>query len=127
MKSIKNFINESNSDENIFEGFFGDLKDIMKDVKDGINAIKESKEIVTQIFSGENLNKIADSIKTELQNLGETKENKEVLRKVFIKILLPEFENGYEKSKYVKNYYSLDKWREMATEKIDDIFIKKYK
>ena len=125
MKSINNFINESTSNENVFEGFFGDLKDIMKDVKDGINAIKESKEIVAQIFSGENLNKIANSIKTELQNLGETKENKEVLRKVLIKILLPEFEKGYEKSKYVKNYYSLDKWREMASEKIDDIFIKK--
>ena len=124
MKSINNFINESSSDENIFEGFFGELKDIMKN---GVNAIKESKEIVTQIFSGENLNKIADSIKAELQNLGETKENKEVLRKVFIKILLPEFEKGYEKSKYVKNCYSLDEWRKMATEKIDDIFIKKYK
>lgn len=125
MKSINDFIKESNSDEKLFEGFFGGLKDIMKDVKDGINAIKESKEIITQIFSGEKLNKIADSIKTELQNLGETKENKEVLRKVLIKILLPEFEQGYEKSKYVKNYYSLDEWRKMATKRIDDFFIKK--
>jgi len=125
MKDINRFINESSSDEKLFEGFFGGLKDIMKDVKDGINAIKESKEIVTQIFSGENLNKIANSIKTELQNLGETKENKEVLRKVLIKILLPEFERGYERSKYVKNYYSLDKWREMASKRIDDFFIKK--
>ena len=122
MKDINRFINESSSDENIFEGFFGELKDIMKN---GVNAIKESKEIVTQIFSGENLNKIADSIKTELQNLGETKENKEVLRKVLIKILLPEFEKGYEKSKYVKNFYSLDEWRKMATKRIDDFFIKK--
>ena len=122
MKSINNFINESNSDENIFEGFFGELKNIMKS---GVNAIKEQKEIIAQIFNGENLNKLAESINTELQNSGENKENKEALRKIFIKILLPEFEKRYEKSKYVKNFYSSDEWHKIAIESIDNFFIKK--
>ena len=122
MKSINNFINGLSSDENIFEGFFGELKNIMKS---GVNAIKEQKEIIAQIFNGENLNKLAESINTELQNSGENKENKEVLRKIFIKILLPEFEKEYKKSKYVKNFYSSDEWHKISIESIDNFFIKK--
>ena len=121
MKLINNFINESNS-EKLFEGFFGELKNI---IKSGVNAIKEQKEIMAQIFSAENLSKFAESINAELQNSGESTENKEALKKVLIKVLLPEFENSYKKSKYVKNNYSLDEWRKMAIESIDNFFIKK--
>ena len=77
MKSINNFINESNS-EKLFEGFFGELKNI---IKSGVNAIKEQKEIMAQIFSGENLSKFAESINAELENSGESTENKEALKK----------------------------------------------
>ena len=108
--------------EKLFEGFFGELKNI---IKSGVNAIKEQKEIMAQIFSAENLSKFAESINAELQNSGESTENKEALKKVLIKVLLPEFENSYKKSKYVKNNYSLDEWRKMAIESIDNFFIKK--
>jgi len=123
MKSINKFINESNSDKKLFEGFFdffGELKDTMKS---GVNAMKEQKEILAQIFSAKNLSKLAKNINTELLNSGETKENKEI-KKVFVKFLLPEFEDAYEKSKYVKKFYSLDEWRKMSTESIDDFFKK---
>ena len=52
---------------------------------------------MAQIFSGENLSKFVESINAELQNSGESTENKEALKKVLIKVLLPEFENSYKK------------------------------
>ena len=64
--------------KNYLKDFFGELKNI---IKSGVNAIKEQKEIMAQIFSAENLSKFAESINAELQTSGESTENKEALKK----------------------------------------------